>query len=84
MDAGPGDYVKVRGQWERIISNTAYGEVQVPREWEITTEHGVYSMWDIDRYATADEFRLFDREQGRREPRTSNPVDTRTGTENKR
>jgi len=80
MEVGPGDFVLVRGQWEEITSNTAYGEVHVPREWTIETTHGTYSMWDIDRYAKADELRLFDREQGSRGSRDSNIGDPQKGT----
>ena len=37
-------------------------------------------MWDIDRYAKADELRLFDREQGSRGSRDSNIGDPQKGT----
>lgn len=51
-EIGPGDYVKVGGQWKQIESNSAYGETATPRSWGVrTTDGGSYGMWDIQRYA---------------------------------
>ena len=55
-DVGPGDYVKVKGRWKRIESNSAEGQIRAPRSWAIRTEGGEhFGMYDIDRYALADD-----------------------------
>jgi hypothetical protein len=54
-DVGPGDYVKVAGGWEKIVANTATGATH-PREWTVTTEQGEYGMFDVYRYAKAEDF----------------------------
>lgn len=50
-EIGPGDYVKVRGRLERVVSNTAQGAEHTPRHWTVQTESGSYGMFDIARYA---------------------------------
>lgn len=55
-DVSPGDYVKVRGVWEPIAWNTAFGAASTPREWWVRTALGTHGMWDIDRYAKAEDF----------------------------
>jgi hypothetical protein len=55
-DVGPDDFVKVDGVWEQIVWNTAYGVKHTPRQWTVSTVFGVRSMWDIDRYARAEDF----------------------------
>lgn len=50
-EVGPGDWVKVNGRWERILTNSAHRQ-KLPRHWTITTvQGGTYGMWDIDLYA---------------------------------
>ncbi len=54
-DVGPGDYVKVRGTWKKIVTNTAHAR-PLPRVWRIETDDGEdYGMFDIDRYAKAED-----------------------------
>jgi hypothetical protein len=51
-EVGPGDWVKLtNGNWERILTNSAFRADPLPREWQITTFSGVYGMWDIAVYA---------------------------------
>ena len=55
-EVGEGDFVKVRGSWKRISSNTAKGASHTPRHWTIRTEDGgEYGMFNIDRYAKAED-----------------------------
>ena len=55
-EVGPGDYVKIGQRWEKIIENSAFGAERTPREWSITTTGGTYGMYDINRYAKAEDF----------------------------
>jgi hypothetical protein len=54
-DVGPGDFVQVVGSWEKILSNTAFGK-RLPRDWTIVTREGMRGMFDVDRYAKAEDF----------------------------
>lgn len=55
-DVTKGDYVKVKGQWERILDNTAFAATTHPRTWTVTLENGdVWGMYNIDRYAKAED-----------------------------
>lgn len=56
-EVGPGDFVKVGSQWERIVSNSAHGAQRTPREWTVTTERGSYGMYSINRYAKAEDMK---------------------------
>jgi hypothetical protein len=56
-EVGPGDWIKVRGEWKQIKSNDAF-QKKLPRKWDIITTDGLtHGMWDIDRYAKAGEMR---------------------------
>ncbi len=51
-DVGPGDYVKIGSEWKQVAANTATGIERTPRDWTVwTTDHRVYGMFDINRYA---------------------------------
>jgi hypothetical protein len=53
---GPGDYVKIGSQWQKISSNTAHGADRTPRSWSVRTESGSeHGMFGINRYAKADD-----------------------------
>ena len=55
-DIGPGDYVKIGSRFEKVTSNSAHGAEQLPRNWTIRTEGGgTYGMYDIARYAKAED-----------------------------
>lgn len=54
-DVGPGDYAKIGPSWERIESNTAYGAERAPRDWTVRTESGSYGMFQVGRYAKAED-----------------------------
>lgn len=56
-DVGKGDFIKVRGQWLPIESNTATGADRPPRDgWTVrTTDGGSYGMYDAQRYAKAED-----------------------------
>lgn len=55
-DVGAGDFVKVfSGAWEEIVSNSAEG-VAHPRQWTIVTKAGARGMYDVRRYAKAEDF----------------------------
>jgi hypothetical protein len=56
-EIGPGDYVKVGECWERVESNSAFGAERTPREWTIQTEQGARTMYDIRRYAKAEDLK---------------------------
>ena len=62
MEVGPGDYIKVYGQWKKIFENKYY-QPQVtpqtirPKTWELTAEDKVvYIMFVIERYAKKEDF----------------------------
>lgn len=55
-DVGPGDYVKIGSQWQKIASNTAHGASHTPRSWSVRTEGGgEHGMCGINRYAKAED-----------------------------
>lgn len=55
-EVGRGDFVKIRGVVREIESNTAHGAVRTPRDWIVrTTDGGSYGMFDVDRYAKAED-----------------------------
>ena len=55
-DVGPGDFVRDRrGRWLRIDSNTAHGAERTPRDWSIVAEGRRLGMFDIRRYAKAED-----------------------------
>lgn len=56
-DVGIGDYIKIAdGSWARIAYNSAFGAERTPRTWTVRTEHGgSYGMYDILRYAKAED-----------------------------
>lgn len=54
-DVGPGDYVKIGSHWEKIRENSAHGAEHLPRSWTVRTEVGSHGMYDINRYAKAED-----------------------------
>lgn len=52
-EVGKGDFVKVRGVWKKIASNTATGLPATKYGRICTTDGGEYSMWKVNRYAKA-------------------------------
>lgn len=57
QEIGRGDYVKIGSHWKRVESNSGQGKPGFPRDpWTIRTEDGgSYGMWDINRYAKAED-----------------------------
>jgi hypothetical protein len=55
-EIGPGDYVKVNGWWELVEWNTAFAVQSTPRRWFIRTGSGTRGMFEIERYAKAEDF----------------------------
>jgi hypothetical protein len=56
LDVGPGDFVKVHGVWHEILSNSAFGQADLPRNWLVETKDAVYQMIDCDLYARLCDF----------------------------
>jgi hypothetical protein len=53
-DVGPGDFIKMGGVWQQIVSNSATGATRTPRSWSIRTQDGrTYGMYQIQQYAKA-------------------------------
>lgn len=55
-EVGAGDFVKIGTHWEKIVSNSAAGQEQLPKDWTVKTEHGAYGMFNINRYAKKEDF----------------------------
>jgi hypothetical protein len=55
-DVGRGDFVKVRGEWKRLLEQPVSAGVneKLPSNWYCETEDGgSYDMYQVDRYAKA-------------------------------
>ena len=55
-DVVDGGYVKVKDQWLGIVEIRFVHKHGRMREWFITTEEGVFDMYQIQLYATRAEF----------------------------
>jgi hypothetical protein len=52
----PGDFVLIGRTWKQVDLNSAAGADRTPRSWRIrTTDGGVYGMYDVNRYAKAED-----------------------------
>lgn len=54
-EVDPGDYIKVGDRRLPIVTNSAYQSSSLPHSWEIVTGEGTYGMYDIYRYAKAED-----------------------------
>lgn len=58
-EVGAGDFVKIKGEWKKIRSNSATGYRPVPRSWTVQTIDGnSYDMYSIQRYAKNEDIEM--------------------------
>ena len=54
-EIGTGDFVKIGSEWKEVSFNSAQG-TRLPKSWTIrTTDGGSYDMFDVNRYAKAED-----------------------------